>query len=87
MNINIEIERLILDGVSISPSQRPLVKAAVESELGRLLAEGGLASDLGSGAAAPRVSGGTIQLTSESNPSQLGQQIAQVVYGGIGRDS
>ena len=84
MNINVHIERLVLDGVSISPSQRPLVKAAVEAELGRLLADGGLAPDLVVGGAVPRVPGGTIELTSKSNPSQLGQQIAQAVYGGIG---
>ena len=84
MNINIHIERLVLDGVGISPSQRPLVKAAVEAELGRLLADGGLAPDLLAGGAVPRVQGSTIKLQPESNPSQLGQQIAQAVYGGIG---
>lgn len=84
MNVNIYIERLVLDGVSISPSQRPLVKAAVEAELGRLLADGGLAPNLLAGGAVPCVPSGTIEITPKSNPSQLGQQIAQAVYGGIG---
>ncbi|MGK7911156.1 MAG: hypothetical protein AB4050_06675 [Synechococcus sp.] len=84
MTINIHIERLVLDGVNISPSQRPFVKAAVEAELGRLLAEGGLATELLGGGAVPRVPGGRIELAPENNPSQLGQQIAQAVYGGIG---
>ncbi len=84
MNVNIHIERLVLDGVSISPSQRPLVKAAVEAELGRLLVDGGLATSLLAGGAVPRVLGGRIELNPENNPNQLGQQIAQAVYGGIG---
>jgi hypothetical protein len=73
--------------VSIAPNQRPLVKAAVEKELGRLLAAGGLNSSLSVGGAVPYVPVGTIQLTPEMNPTQLGQQIARAVYGGIGYDS
>ncbi|MUL34942.1 hypothetical protein [Gloeocapsopsis dulcis] len=84
MNINVHIERLILDGVPIAPSQRPLLQAAVEAELGQLLAEQGLAPNLLTRGAVPRVPADTIQLTSESDPIQLGQQIAQVVYGGLG---
>jgi hypothetical protein len=41
-NIQIYIDRLILDGISVPHSQRPLLQAAVEAELGRLLAEGGI---------------------------------------------
>ena len=84
MNINFHIERLILDGLSITRSQGPFVQAAVETELSRLLTERGLASSLQSGGAMPSVRAGGIQLTTESNPTQLGQQIAQAVYGGIG---
>ena len=84
MNINVNIERLVLEGVSVPPSQRPLLQAAVEAELVRLLTAEGLGAGLRSGGVVPRVPGGTIQLSSESNPTQLGQQIAQAVYGGIG---
>jgi hypothetical protein len=84
MNINIHIERLILDGLPISHSQRPLVQAAVEAELARLLAADGLDSGLIAGGAMPSVPGGSIQLMSDGNPHTLGQQIAQAVYGGIG---
>lgn len=84
MNINVNIERLVLEGVSVPPSQRPLLQAAVEAELGRLLTAEGLSAGLRSGGVVPRVPGGTIQLSPESNPTQLGQQIAQAVYGGIG---
>jgi hypothetical protein len=84
MNINLHIEQLVLDGVSVPPNQRPLLQAAVEAELTRLLTAEGLGLGLRSGGAVPRLSAGTIQLSSEGNPTQLGQQIARAVYGGIG---
>ena len=37
MNINLHIERLILDGLPITRQQGPHVQAAVEAELTRLL--------------------------------------------------
>ncbi len=84
MNVNIHIERLILDGLPISHSQRPIVEAALKAELAGLFAADGLAPELQAGGALPRVPGGSIQLTSDGNPGQLGRQIAQAVYGGIG---
>jgi hypothetical protein len=84
MNINFHIERLILDGLPITRHQSPLVQAAIETELSRLLTERGITSRWQSGGAMPNVRAGGIQLTTESNPTQMGQQIAQAVYGGIG---
>ncbi len=84
MNINIHIERLILDGLPITRSQRSLVQAAVEAELELLLTNNGLAPGLQTGGMLPNLPGGNIQLTSDNNPSALGQQIAQAVYWGIG---
>jgi len=84
MNINVSIERLILDGLPLTHSQRPLVQAAVETELARLLAAGGLAAYLQAGVALRSIPGGSIQLPSDGNPNTLGQQIARAVYGGIG---
>lgn len=85
MNINLHIDRLILDGVTIAPNQRHLLQASVETELTRLLTDGGLASGLAQGTALPRLSTSGIQVTG-NNPAQLGQQIAQSVYGGIGHE-
>jgi hypothetical protein len=84
-NIHIHIERLILDGLPIWHTQRPLVQAAVESELAKLLSTDGLAQSLMAGGTMPHVSGGSIQLTGDGDPGLLGQQIAQAVYGGIGK--
>ena len=85
MNIKLHIERLILDGVNIAPSQRHLLQASVETELTRLLTDRGLSPSLAQGPAVPRLSTGGIQLTG-NNPTQIGQQIAQSVYGGIGHE-
>ncbi len=83
-NIHLHIERLILDGLPIERSQGPFVQAAVEAELSRLLTENGLAPNLHTDGAMPNVHANAIQLTASSNPAQVGTQIAQSVYGGIG---
>lgn len=85
MNINLHIERLVLDGLPIEHHHGPLVKAAVEAELSRLLAADGLANSLMSGGAMPSVPAPNIQLASNSSPIQLGQQIAHSLHGGIGK--
>ncbi len=89
MNINLHIDRLILDGVNIRPDQRHLLKASMEAELGRLLSKGGVLPELASGGALPAISAQGFQTStskgSSSNAVQLGQQIARSVYGGIGK--
>jgi hypothetical protein len=84
MNINLHIERLVLDGIQLGPGQRPLLQAAVEAELTRLLARDGLNDALRSGGALYSARAAEIQLVKDGNPAQLGEQIAEVVYGGIG---
>ena len=66
-----------------SPGQRHLLQASVETELARLLTEGGVSPNLAAGGALPQVSANGIQLTSDTNtnPYEPGQQIAQAVYG------
>jgi len=84
MNIKLHIERLVLEGLPVGQSQGPLVQAAVEAELSRLLAEGDLAAELAEGGAVPSVPADSIKLAGGS-PSEMGRQIARSVYGGIGR--
>src|SRR5438046_9460521 len=79
-SIQLHIERLVLDGLSVGHAQGPIITAAVEAELSRLLATGGLGLSFQSGGAWPSVPVSVIQLTA-SKPAQLGQQIAQAVYG------
>ena len=83
-NIHLHIERLILDGLQIERAQGPHVQAAVEAELTRLLTENGLGAASATGGAVPSVPVNAIQLAPDSSPAQMGIQIAQSVYSGIG---
>ena len=85
MNVNLHIERLIVDGLEIDPSKRDSFKAGIESELTALLTAGGVGETLSAGAALPRVEGPAIQLQPDNSTPQLSRQIAGSIYGGIGR--
>jgi hypothetical protein len=84
MNIDVRIERLILEGLPVERGQGPVVQAAVEAELARLLGERGLAESLQGMGAIPGLRADAIQLTPAGSPAEIGTQIAQAVYGGIG---
>jgi hypothetical protein len=87
MNINLHIERLILDGLSLERSKGPHVQAAVEAELARLLTANGLGEQFQSGGAVPSVRAAGIQLENGSSSIETGQQIAQSVYGSLGANN
>ena len=76
MNIRVHIERLVLDGLPISRHDGPSVQAAVEAELGRLLAAGKLSPELRAGGALASVRANSIKVKKNSTPVTLGQQIA-----------
>jgi len=82
VNINLHIERLVLDGISVEPHRRTELKTAVETQLGNLLVSNGIDSDLQSNNNSRVVSGGLITLKN-TQPINLGQQIGNVVYSGI----
>jgi hypothetical protein len=79
-NINILIDRIVLDGLSVPYYQESQFKAAVETELARLFTANALASGLQTGGAMSHISAGDIQLAGNSDPTNLGQQIARAVY-------
>ena len=83
MNINIDIEKLVFEGMAMSPSQQRLLQAAVEAELARLLRTEGIPDNWQAGGVVPLVPSGAIQLKLGTNPTQMGQQIAQGIYGGM----
>jgi hypothetical protein len=86
VNINVHIERLVLDGLPVARHQAQLVQTAVETELARLVVAHGVAPTLKLvGGATPNVNAPGIQFTSDSSPAELGQKIARAVYGGIER--
>ena len=82
--LRLHVERLVLDGLALAPGEEPALQAALEAELTRLLAEGGLAPHLLAGGARPYARGGMVRAAGSGDPTGLGQQIARAVYGGIG---
>jgi hypothetical protein len=86
MNINLHIERLILDGLPIDRDHAPHVQAAVEAELTRLLAENGLSAELPVGGAVSGIRANGTQFTESNGPADIGTLIAQSVYSGIGKE-
>ncbi len=85
MNVSLHIERLVLEGIDLPHAERPLLQEALQAELGRLLAEGGIGGDLAAGVMVPAVRANGFEMSGEGGPVRLGQQIAGSVYGGIGR--
>jgi hypothetical protein len=80
MNINIQIDRLILEDIDISPSQRRHLQAIVVSELSNLLTANGLPSYLHNGATLPSLPLGKVEVTNITDTAVMGQQIAQQIY-------
>lgn len=84
MNIELHIDRLVLEGLPLESRHGPHLRQAIESELHRLLQAQGLSADLQTRQSLRRVQAPTIQLGGSEQPQSLGQQIAQSIYSGIG---
>lgn len=82
MSVRVHIDRLVLDGVHVRAADRPHLQAAIETELARLIAGGGLSPELAQGVAVPSVRAPQIALASDAK--RLGTSIAGAVYGGVG---
>ncbi|HEY4677146.1 MAG TPA: hypothetical protein VIJ01_08295 [Candidatus Angelobacter sp.] len=85
MNIKLHIERLVLDGLPVTRAQSTILKQAVESELSRLVIEGGIHPELTSGGALAHVPGASMEFDPSARPAALGAQIAQAAYKGFGK--
>lgn len=85
MNINLHINRLVLDGVDLAPGQSSLLQKSIVSQLTQLLEVSGLASNLTAGTAVKQLSTNSRNLNN-TQPTDLGQQIARSIYRGIGNE-
>jgi hypothetical protein len=83
MKIKVHIERLVLDGLPVSTAQGALLRGAVERELTRLVAAGGL-SGAGRGGAVARADAGEIHFQRRDKADAIGKRIARATYRGIG---
>jgi hypothetical protein len=82
MNVNLHIERLVLEGVTLDRYGTPLLEQALQTELMRLFSEKNLATSL-AGGMMPSLRGESIRTEPKMAPSRLGSAIAQSVYGAI----
>ena len=84
MNVNLHIERLILDGLPVSSLQGAAVRNALERELARVLAQGGLPGQWDGGGAVPRLPVQQFNLAPGERPDAIGRHIARSLHRGIG---
>jgi hypothetical protein len=78
MNINLHIERLVLEGVDVPRHEHPRLQAAVAAELTRLLATSDIGLESMQRSAVSSVQGGSIEATHD-DPAELGGQIARAI--------
>lgn len=81
--IEVRIGELVLEG--FSPGDALGIGAAVERELGRLLAERGVPAQVAGGLEREAVDGGSFVHAPRATPSATGAHVARAVYGGLGR--
>jgi hypothetical protein len=86
VDIRVHIERLVIEGMPVSPGERPLIQAALEAELADRLAAGSLEPAMLAGSAIPRLAAGTIHLPPQPEAAALGRQIAGAIHTGLTRD-
>ena len=85
MNVTLHIERVVLDGLPVSDGAGPQVQAAIETELARLIAVGGVSAAFYAGQVVPSVRAGDIRMTPGASHADVGRQIAGALYGGISK--
>lgn len=82
MKIIVEIERFVLEGMHVGAREAAQIQTAVEGELTRMIAEGGLGREAHVSTTIPSVAGPDLMLKKES-ARRVGERIAQSVYAGV----
>jgi hypothetical protein len=82
--IRLHVGTVVLDGIDLAPGDRGRFRAALEGELGRLLAEGGVHPAIAGGGAYPRLRAAN-PVDGAAGAAALGRQVAHGVYGEMGR--
>jgi hypothetical protein len=84
MRIEVHIDRLVLDGLPIAPSDGARIRTAVQRELGRMLVLDGVSDRMRARGATDRLSAPRIRLSATHTPERIGREIAHSVYVGLG---
>jgi len=85
MNVNLHIDRLVLDGFVLDSSGAALVQAAVRAELTRLFVQNEAGAASLASAAVPRLQAAPMRMSGVETPPRLGSAIAQSVYGAVAK--
>jgi hypothetical protein len=85
MDVRLHIERLRLDGLSITPAERAGLVDALQTELSRLIARDGISDAMAAGLSVPVLDGGTLVVPSPFDPAAFGRALACSLCAGIGR--
>ncbi len=85
MNIDIHIERLLLDGIDATPRQLSVLKSSFESHLAHLLAKEGIGTQLQQIREIKTIYTDPISSAQHSDFFLLGERIARSVHGGLRR--
>lgn len=85
MKVQIDIGRLVIDGLDIPAHHRPALQAAVEGELARLVREGGVGSTVPTSGSERARPSDAITAAPDTSAATLGGRIAAAVYGSLRR--
>lgn len=83
-NVTLHIERLVIEGLPVGSHDGPLVQAAIEAELARLIGEGAFSDHRVRDTAIPFVRGEPLALAG-SGGTALGTQIGRAIHAEIGQ--
>ena len=83
MNINLHIEKLVLDGIATEPHHLVELKSTVEATLSQSIITQRLSSAVQSNNNLRSLSCGSISIDNINIQKNLGQKIADAVYRGI----
>lgn len=85
MSVRLHIERLVLDGFTLTPAERARLLEATQAELGSLLASHGVPGHMAGGFATPVIRGGEVQQPAGAfEPVTFGRDLARALYGILG---
>ncbi len=79
MNLQVHIERLILDGIDIQSIQQQMLQTAIEIELTRLITQNEELPGPSTGIGDPHMKGGLWNI-SNRYVYQISQQVAQAIH-------
>ncbi len=82
-NLNLHIDRLVIDGLALSSHANAQLQQVIASELAALLQTGGWSPDASTKLNVARLAGADWQLPEHHDPASLGHSIADAIYQSI----